>query len=75
MKDYKVVKIMTVNSGLIRLSDIQAKQRQHALDKTGRKDIYTVRDTLTFKVGEVIGLDSVSKVHAPYLEEIKSGKK
>jgi len=75
MKDYEVMKTMTVNSGLIRLSDSQARPRQHALNKTDRRDIYTVRDTLTFKIGEVIGLDSVSKVHAPFLKETKTGKK
>ena len=75
MKDYKVLKIMTVNSGMIRLSDKQVKRRRFFLKPTARKGIFEPLDTLTFKVGEVIGLDNVSKVHAPYLEEIKHGKK
>ena len=73
MKNYTTLGVVTIRDGELKLSSDQAKRRTHCLTKTRKKggNIYKVVGTVTFKRGEVIGLENVSKIHAPLLEEIK----
>ena len=71
MKDYKVIKPVSIPCGLIRLSEKQADPRSEGIKHKGR-DVYEVMTPQTFKAGEVFGLKDVSKALKPSLEDIEA---
>ena len=72
MKIYKVVAPVTISQGVMLLTDDQTRPRLHCLEKTSRKGTYAVLQKVTFKAGEVIGLEQVSKAHEPHLLGIEA---
>ncbi len=67
MKQYKTTKPITLACGLIGLDERQAKKRATLLKKVD-EGVYEIMQKVTFKAGEIIGLeDSVadSLLHPP----------
>lgn len=75
MKDYKALRPVTIPCGQIRLSDKQSEPRMEGLKATKTKGVFDVVAQQTFKAGEVIGLEDVSKALKPSLEEVAVAKK
>jgi hypothetical protein len=58
MQAYKVIKPLSLGVGtLVGLSQAQAEPRKHALEPTGTRGVYQAKGPLSFKAGEVVGLD------------------
>lgn len=58
MQHYRTTAPTGVNAGAtVQLSGDQANARQSALRATERKGVYTVKDRIEFKAGEIFGLD------------------
>ena len=69
MKNYKVLSLVKLYTGKIRLTPEQAAIRGYCLQPLGN-DLYQITGQACFKPGEVIGLIVVEKVHVQLLEEI-----
>lgn len=52
---------------MVRMTDDQARRRILNVKKTRKKNVYEVVAPVQFKIGELIGLDDIAKVHAPCL--------
>lgn len=68
MKQYNVIKQVTVSAGKIKLTKDQYASREHLLGEESRSGTYTIIKPLFFKVGEVVGLQSVPKMFADSFE-------
>lgn len=71
MKIYKVVTPVKLVQGLILLTDDQAKARLHCLRKTSKKGVFEIMQEVTFKAGEIIGLEQISKAHKQSLSTVE----
>ena len=69
MKDYKVLQPVTIPCGLIRLNEKQSDPRMEGI-KVKSKGVYEILTPQTFKAGEVIGLEDVSKALKPSMEDV-----
>lgn len=63
MKKYKAISPLKVTSGLVELSEKQAKRRARLIMPGNREGVYEIVKPVQFKAGEVFGLADVSKVH------------
>jgi hypothetical protein len=70
MKKYRVINILRLFSGLIELDEDQATHRRKHLmaDILG---VYKICKPIEFKVGEIVGLDSVDKAISLCVEPIE----
>ena len=68
MRKYKVLKNVIYSTGEIGLDDKQARRRKRKLKPTSAKDVYEILAATTFKKGEVICLEKVSKYDEKRLE-------
>jgi len=68
MKNYLVLEPTTIVADKIRLTKDQATRRAHLLKKGEGRDVYTPTGILTFKAGEEIGLEDVSKINMARLK-------
>ena len=73
MKPYRTLAMVRLFTGKIGLTDEQVKWRANCLKKI-TDDVYEIIDEITFKDGEVIGLESVPKPYAKMLECIEPKK-
>ena len=69
MKKYKVAFPVVFHSGKIQLTDEQAKKRSHQITKV-KGDLYDILTPVSFKAGEVVGLEKASKTYLANLEEV-----
>lgn len=75
MKLYSVDKVITLQAGVITLTDAQAAARQHCLKRLMGKGRYEIQKPVQFKRGEVIGLEGISiKQYDGWLIPIKPDK-
>jgi len=79
MKTYEMIGLVTLHSGIVKLTDKQAKGRAHKLEPVdGKKGLYRLIGPNQFKAGQVIGYDGeIPKVHAHLAEDAakSEGKK
>lgn len=62
LKEFKIEGVpFNVNSGLIGLSEKQAKLRSHCVKATKQKGVYEVLAPVQFKIGETILVPSIPK--------------
>ena len=72
MKHYTVVKAITLQAGVIALSEAQAKDRLHNLKRLMGKGRYEIVKPVEFKIGEVLGLEGGRmKQYAGWLEAVE----
>jgi hypothetical protein len=58
MDNFKVIKLVTLHAGIVRLSDAQASSRAHKLEPVkGRKGCYLITAPNQFKAGEEFGYE------------------
>ena len=67
MEKYKVVNPVVLPSGSIQLDEKQAKARSHQIKKV-KGDVYEIMTPISFKAGEVVGFETLPKVHKQNLE-------
>jgi hypothetical protein len=64
MKEYRTAGIVTISGGKIGLTPAQAGKRATFVEETKEKGVYIVLKPVTFKAGELVRLDQVSKAQA-----------
>lgn len=57
MKEYKAKAVISLHAGKVALTPEQVAPRMHALEEEKKKGVYTIKDTIHFKAGEVFGYD------------------
>lgn len=58
MKTYKIIQPVTLTSGVVRLTDEQARMRAHKLEAVkGKKGLYRITGPNQFKAGQEIGYE------------------
>lgn len=80
MQNYEVTgKSIRLGGGIVRLTDEQAKAREHLLEETDKPGIYKITGEFDFKKGEVFGFDGelpkatvMSLEHASGLKKTKA---
>jgi hypothetical protein len=74
MKQYKVISVIELFSGVIGLSDKQAGLREKKLKKVG-KGRYEILQPVQFKAGEIVSFDKPPKPYLPVLEKLAADSK
>jgi len=77
MNTYEIINPITLHSGIVKLSDEQAKHRLHKLEAIkGKSGHYKITGPNQFKAGEVIGYDGdIPKGAANDMEELSAKRK
>ena len=73
MKQYKVISVIELFSGVIGLSDKQAGLREKKLKKVG-KGRYEIMQPVQFKAGEIVSFDRPPKPYLPVLAKLAADK-
>ena len=73
MKPYRTLAIIRLYTGKIGLTDVQAQRRMGCLKKI-KDDVYEISGEVSFKAGEVIGLEDAPKPYVKLLECLEPEK-
>ena len=73
MKPYRTLATVRLFSGLIGLTDGQAKRRSSYLSKI-KDDVYKILGEVSFKAGEVIGLEDAPKPYRKLMQSLEPAK-
>lgn len=75
MEQIKTIETVRLHTGNLKLTEVQAMPRKHLLQAIeGKRGVYEIKDTVTFKAGEVFGYDGEIKSISNKVVHAGSGK-
>lgn len=75
MEHIKTIETVRLHTGNLELTEVQASVRRHLLTPVeGKRGVYAIKDTVTFKAGEVFGYDGEIKAISNRVVDAKTEK-